>query len=1169
MSSISSDNDSLNSFTMGTPPPSRASAIRTSAEFNIKHHRNKKNEKPASLEDKTPEKSIVNNLHAFHRVQYMKAAYNIDWGLYSKEEDLEEQLEQQAGVLSTSIEGLSLPATSASFNSSKRLTPAKWKHRVHGLKHWNSGDGKYPLIKDFRKAYKDCKNFRKGPRHQEVITNGEGTDILYKVNVNKTTGEIERKRVVHILETFDIIEENHLAACHHLADTTKNRIDSAGFYNITRTEVEAFCDTCPTCTKKRKGHQQHEGAKVHIKSGSFRWLWQLDLVDYREDPQVGHNGVTYKWLLNIKDHFSRFTILRPLPSKEAKHVATELCFIGNLLGYPMLIQTDNGNEFKGEVHKLIEELQQRDDKAICITTGQPRTPRHQGSVERSNAEVKATIAKDVDYKSLLLADRPHEQSKVSWLSEYARSMSSSNADLKTRRLYDITPYSVVFGMAFEDPIYIGVPKEQLRARCSVGSRVQLLGEDYKKRIESLKISMEDKEDTDIEEQEVTSCRSYEDLSLLEDKKPAASEKSISETENVASSFQEEERKPAAKVVELPNQFRKRPPTTAVINPYMKKPKHSFSGKVQVKVEEDEETAIIPSSKKPKEGEVFGDFVASRHAKIPLSDAHKGGSHQLFRTTRRIHHVFDDDPSSTSDHQFSFLEIWCEDCCCLCENKTRNPQKGLETARTISLGDDDYYERCSTTQRWLESDFVSSFAVLCSHALHNPHIYVMVSNMNSKEIIKPDHVLKNLKSSLESVLCVVNESSHFAVIHMSLKRKEIIVYDGLNTGINWRRHSRKLLQRLGEIPVTASITNVVVNVDLAPSTTNMDDIDLEDSLGDYTYVTDNRIFQQPDSSSCGPIACGVLWNRLSNGVFEPSHYTVVGLRKFIVDQYRKWIDMSKHEIYLVRKVGPKMAGFYSEIPGKDSTLSASPNPTSPIPTTASFPLPQTKVESPMSNHSDVESIFSPPTIKREPLEDSPTERDSTIRRTESKQVSDEIAKRRQAQQGEKMEKRYLVYSEKVDIASVVQIKIDKRDRAKANCLNFNAIVFAKNKLESSFKCVTEFGIIGHGSGTKKQHRWMTLDQLIILRNENRVTISASLEALRKQIKEGSFQEQEQPTVSVKAIHQLHIGHTTAGSQTCRCKATKKKCSSCICSKNGRMCSSGCACNGNCCNPLNVR
>jgi len=116
----------------------------------------------------------------------------------------------------------------------------------------------------------------------------------------------------------------------------------------------------------------------------------------------------------------------------------------------------------------------------------------------------------------------------------------------------------------------------------------------------------------------------------------------------------------------------------------------------------------------------------------------------------------------------------------------------------------------------------------------------------------------------------------------------------------------------------------------------------------------------------------------------------------------------------------------------------------------------------------------------------------------------------------MEKRYLVYSEKVDIASVVQIKIDKRDRAKANCLNFNAIVFAKNKLESSFKCVTEFGIIGHGSGTKKQHRWMTLDQLIILRNENRVTISASLEALRKQIKEGSFQEQEQPTVSVKAI-----------------------------------------------------
>ena len=44
-----------------------------------------------------------------------------------------------------------------------------------------------------------------------------------------------------------------------------------------------------------------------------------------------------------------------------------------------MIQTDNGNEFKGEVHLLVEELQQRDDKAIFLTTGQPRTPRHHNS----------------------------------------------------------------------------------------------------------------------------------------------------------------------------------------------------------------------------------------------------------------------------------------------------------------------------------------------------------------------------------------------------------------------------------------------------------------------------------------------------------------------------------------------------------------------------------------------------------------------------------------------------------------------------------------------------------------------------------------------------------------------------------------------------------------------
>jgi len=186
---------------------------------------------------KSPEQQIGDTFQEIHRRKYMKLAYGIDLNDVKNEEDLEKALDETG--TGTAV-------------STKRLTPAKWKHRVHGLKYWKTGDGNFKNIKEFRQAYSDCKNLRNGSREQVVQTNGEGTDLLYKVTRNKRTGEIEKKRVVHILETFDIIQEKHTSMCHPLSDSTKIHIDSTGFHNITRAEVKAFCDTCPTCIKFKK-----------------------------------------------------------------------------------------------------------------------------------------------------------------------------------------------------------------------------------------------------------------------------------------------------------------------------------------------------------------------------------------------------------------------------------------------------------------------------------------------------------------------------------------------------------------------------------------------------------------------------------------------------------------------------------------------------------------------------------------------------------------------------------------------------------------------------------------------------------------------------------------------------------------------------------------------------
>ena len=1146
-----------------------------------------------------------NSMKAIHQRKFMQLAYGIDLNVVKNEKQLEDllSLQEESNLSLTAEEKKKCIGVTGTLGPSKRLTPAKWRRRVHALKYWKTGDGKFKNAKQFQLAYSDCKNLTYGARLQEVHENAEGIDLLYKVKLNKKTLVLEKKRVVHILETFDIIYNHHVSSSHHLSDTTKLKIDSAGFYNITRAEVEAFCDTCPICNLKREGSKAQQGAKAHIQSGSFRWLWQLDLVDYREDPQIGHNGVTYKWLLNIKDHFTRFCILRPLPSKEAKHVASELFFISNLLGYPMVIQTDNGNEFKGEVHLLIEELQQRDEKAIFLTTGQPRTPRHQGSVERSNGSIKKSIAKDVQHKRMLVED-PQEKKKISWLTEYPRSMASANSSLKSRRLFDDTPYFSLFGMPFQDPIFAHINAERFKRKCNVANRANLLGHDYKKRMALLhregfhdgtQLNLEDDvdflgDDDDLEE--TTTRVAMNDLEAT---------KSNSENIGFAASNQGDVKTsvPSPTSLHIPTTTLKqvtksmkndmfslssdddeeqdRKPKATSPSPilswrFVHFPEGEFcspisspppvASKMKVKLEP-EKISLLPPATKPKEGEIYGDFTGSRSTKVSLGVAYAKAPSQLFRNIRNISHTL---PGSTkkknTDHKCTLLELFCEKCN-MCEDKPSGSAAGKSLStitdnfsatgsedsivcqvhlpigagvtRKVSLLDEEYYKLCADTHRWFESDFVSSFAVLCSHYIHNPHMYVMVSSLNSREQIGKDQVFKSkLKESVKNILCVANESGHFAVLQINLGHKHVTVYDGYNvtncTSKIWTGHAMKLLQRLNLLSLSAS------------------------GLEDFTMNVNDSIFRQTDGSSCGPIACGVLWYRLSGGAFVPADFSEAELRKEIVRQYKYWIDLMEDELFLVRTVGPKMAGLYTEI-----DLFSSPNDKQKQSQSASIPE-----ESPQ--------CISPPFIKREPLESSPRTnkllQEAKRERISIKENSDENAKKRQKHQGDQMEKRYLDYTSSITIGTVVQVVINPTERSRCNPLNILAIVFAKFWRGSSFRCVTEFGILGYGNAKNKKELWLAADKLILFKRGDHIALSPALENIRKQVLEGKFLPEHVPIVSMKKAHELSFGVMASGATTCRCKSKKKKCSSCICSKNNRMCHSGCACNGNCCNPRNV-
>ena len=80
---------------------------------------------------------------------------------------------------------------------------------------------------------------------------------------------------------------------------------------------------------------------------------QFDLLYMPSDTLYGNK---YKYILAGIDAASRYKVVRPLRTKQARDVAEMIANIYKVrpLPYPRIFQCDNGSEFKGEVTKMLE-----------------------------------------------------------------------------------------------------------------------------------------------------------------------------------------------------------------------------------------------------------------------------------------------------------------------------------------------------------------------------------------------------------------------------------------------------------------------------------------------------------------------------------------------------------------------------------------------------------------------------------------------------------------------------------------------------------------------------------------------------------------------------------------------------------------------------------------------
>ncbi len=109
---------------------------------------------------------------------------------------------------------------------------------------------------------------------------------------------------------------------------------------------------------------------------------KADLIDIRTEPDG-----EYVWILHLKDHFLKFSMLYALTSKKASEIIFYINFIVWHLSVPSILQCDNGKKFKGPLLLFFKKHN------IKLSNSCPRTSWKQRLVEQANTVMKDKIAK--------------------------------------------------------------------------------------------------------------------------------------------------------------------------------------------------------------------------------------------------------------------------------------------------------------------------------------------------------------------------------------------------------------------------------------------------------------------------------------------------------------------------------------------------------------------------------------------------------------------------------------------------------------------------------------------------------------------------------------------------------------------------------------------------------
>lgn len=237
-----------------------------------------------------------------------------------------------------------------------------------------------------------------------------------------------------------LIRASHDETAHMGVNKTFRRLRQVVFWKGMQKDIAEYIQSCDLCEFKGKAADVAHDPHLILRHPTVHRPFQrvsVDLIGPFPKSRAGHRHVVV-----VVDHFSKWTIATPIPSKEAPQVAEAL--IQNMymiFGPAEVLLADNGGEISANA--LNAEIFQRLGSYLTNTTGYH--PASNGQVERINKVFKDAVAKYTD-------DREHED----WDAFLPLISHSINTSVSASTGY--TPYLLLFGRECRQSIHDLLPQ---------------------------------------------------------------------------------------------------------------------------------------------------------------------------------------------------------------------------------------------------------------------------------------------------------------------------------------------------------------------------------------------------------------------------------------------------------------------------------------------------------------------------------------------------------------------------------------------------------------------------------------------------------------------------------------------------------------------------------------